>query len=162
MPPGISRRSFLKRAGAAAVTVAAAGAGTYELLLRSAPAPRLAAARRRTYVALVDAVGRASRSQVDPARAREAARSLEADYAAALAPRRRAIDDVLDRIEQTAAGAGGRAFSQLDATARIAAMRALAHHDDGARRDLAGRAVALAAAPFHPPAEDFHPTPVAL
>ena len=55
---------------------------------------------------------------------------------------------MLDRLE-----AGG--FARLGPDARIARLMEL----DG---DLAARAVALAAAPFHPPAGDYHPTPVVL
>jgi hypothetical protein len=156
MGPAVTRRSFLTRAGLALAAVSAAGAGGFELLRRGS-APALSPARRRTYVALVDAAGRGSRSQIDPARAAAAADWLAGDYAAALAPNRAAIDDVLDRLER--APAGTRPFSALDPAARLAALRSLAA---GARADLAGRAVALAAAPFHPPADDYHPTPVSL
>jgi hypothetical protein len=107
----------------------------------------------------VDAVGRGSRSQVDPAGAAAAADWLRADYAAALEPTRKAIDAVLDGVERATPG---RPFSALDPAARLAALRSLAGDPSDARRDLAGRAVSLAAAPFHPPAEDYHPTPVTL
>jgi len=108
-----------------------------------------APSRRQTYVALVDAVGRGTRSQVDPARAEFAAAWLsEEHYARALPSTRRAIDDLLDHLEVDG-------FSRLGPHARIAYLREL----DG---DLAARAVALAAAPFHPPAGDYHPTPVIL
>lgn len=111
-------------------------------------------------MALVDAVGRASRSQVDPSRAGAAADWLRQErYPSAPEHTRRAIDDVLDRIERASPG---RRFSQLDPVARLAALRSLATDPDERRRNLAGRAVALTAAPFHPPAGDYHPTPVTL
>jgi hypothetical protein len=110
-------------------------------------------------VALVDAVGRGSRSQVDPARAGAAAEWLRAHYATAFEPTRTAIDEVLDGVERATPGRG---FSALDPAARLAALRSLAAAGSDRRRDLAGRAVALAAAPFHPPADDYHPTPVTL
>jgi hypothetical protein len=109
----------------------------------------VAAQRRATYVALVEAVGRAGRSQVDPARAHAAARELAAIYDGSLAPTRQAIDEVLD-------GLGRLRFAQLDLNARLALLRRLPD------ADLVARAVALAALPFHPPADDYHPTPVAL
>jgi hypothetical protein len=97
-------------------------------------------------------VGRGTRSQVDPARRVEAADWLrDVHYPAALEPTRAAIDELLDRLD--AAG-----FSRLDPVSRIAFLRELATRDG----DLAERAVALAAAPFHPPAGDYHPTPVTL
>jgi hypothetical protein len=173
----VTRRRFLARAGVVAggAVLAGTATGATELLRRavssapSASAPRLNPTRRRTYVALVDAVGRGSRSQVDPSRAGAAADALAADYAAALEPTRHAIDAVLDRLEgapvarpqhpSEAHRAPGRPFSRLDPTARIALLRTLAHDQAS---DLAGRAVALAAAPFHPSADDYHPTPVTL
>lgn len=106
-------------------------------------------------MALVEAVGRATRSQVDPHRTAFAADWLPRHHhATALTPTREAIDDTLDRIE----AAPGRAFSRLDRKARIALLRELTSTDP----ELAARAVALAAAPFHPPAGDYHPTPVVL
>lgn len=145
----LTRRSFLARA--ALTVAAAAGAGGLVRLTAPAP-PALSATRRRTYLALVDAVGRGTHSQVDPARAHEALASLAADYPRALAPARAAIDDTLDRLERAPAG---RPFAELDPAARLSALRA-------AEPDLAARAVALAAVPFHPPASDFHPTPILL
>ncbi len=133
----LTRRTLIARTATALLALAG--------LSRLRPSPT----RRQTYVALVDAVGRGSRSQVDPARAESAADWLRDEhYARALPSGRRAIDDVLDRLE-----AGG--FARLGPDARIARLREI----DG---DLAARAVALAAAPFHPPAADFHPTPVVL
>jgi hypothetical protein len=134
---GFTRRKLMTRMGLA--FLAAAG-------LRLAPA---GVPRRNTYLALVEAVGRATRSQVDPARAEFAADWLRDEhYPGSLPSTRRAIDDVLDRLEASG-------FSRLDPPARIALLREL----DG---DLAARAVALAAAPFHPAASDYHPTPVVL
>jgi hypothetical protein len=159
MGPGVTRRTFLARSGVAAAALVAAGAGASGLLRGAARRPRLSPARRRTYVALVDAVGRASESQVDPSAAAAAAASLGADYTRGLEPTRAAIDDVLDRLE--AAPAGPRPFSALDPPARLATLRGMAS-GTGTGADVAGRAVALAAAPFHPPASDFHPTPVSL
>ncbi len=156
MGQAVTRRSFLARSAAAAFVLAAAGAGGSELLRAAARPAGLSAARRRTYVALVDAVGRGTRSQVDAAGAGAAARHLSSEYTAALEPTRAGIDQVLDRLER--APAGPRPFSALDLAARIALLRALA----GGADDLAGRAVALAAAPFHPPAGDYHPTPIVL
>jgi hypothetical protein len=156
----LTRRSFLTRAGLAAGAATAASVGGFELIRAVVAPPQAAAltsARRRTYVALVDAVGRGSQSQVEAARAGAAADWLAGDYAAALDPTRRAIDDVLDRLER--APGPRRPFSRLDPVARLAQLRALAAGTDA---DLAGRAVALAAAPFHPPADDYHPTPVSL
>ncbi|MEA2422263.1 MAG: hypothetical protein QOF55_1362 [Thermoleophilaceae bacterium] len=152
---GLTRRSFLTRAGLGlAALAAAAGGGTvWELSTIGIRRRGISPTRRRTYVALVDAVGRGSRSQVDPARAAAAADWLrDRHHAAALEPTRRAIEDVLDRLE-------GRHFSTLDPIARVAVLRDLAA---GPESDLAARAVSLAAAPFHPPAGDFHPTPVVL
>ena len=94
-------------------------------------------------MALVDAVGRGTRSQVDPARAEFAADWLRDQRS------RRAVDDVLDRLAMDG-------FTRLDADARIAYLLEV---DD---RELAARAVALAAAPFHPRAGEYHPTPVTL
>jgi hypothetical protein len=77
-------------------------------------------------------------------------------YATALTPTRNAIDDTLDRI--AAAPRNGARFHELDPAARTALLRDLTRTDP----DLAARAIALAAAPFHPPSTDFHPTPVTL
>jgi hypothetical protein len=150
MGQAVTRRGFLARSAAVVSVLAAAGVGGTGLMRAAAGRPGLSAARRRTYVALVDAVGRASRSQVDPAQAPFAARRLSGEYAGALDPTRAGIDDVLDRLEHAPSG---RQFSALDPAARIAVLRRLA---DG-ESDLAGRAVSLAAAPFHP-----NPTPVIL
>lgn len=134
---GLTRRSLLARSGLALLAVAGLR------LLPQAPS------RRRTYIALVEAVGRGTRSQVDPTRAEFAADWLRDEhYACAIPATRRAIDDVLDRLEASG-------FSRLGPDARITYLRKL----DG---DLAARAVAMAAAPFHPPAGDYHPTPVVL
>jgi hypothetical protein len=158
---GLTRRSFLTRAGVAAA--AAAGVGTWELVAGGSRGlgAGLSLTRRRTYMALVDAVGRGSRSQVDPSKTAAAAKWLRDErYPSALEHTRRAIEDVLDRIE--IAPPGRRRFSELDPVARLATLRALAADPDERRRNLAGRAVALAAAPFHPPAGDYHPTPMTL
>jgi hypothetical protein len=128
---GLTRRSLLARAAAALLALAG---------LRGLPR---APSRRQTYVALVEAVGHGTRSQVDPARAEFAADWLRDQQS------RRAVDDVLDRL-----AADG--FTRLDPDARIAYLREV---ED---RELAARAVALAAAPFHPPAGEYHPTPVVL
>jgi hypothetical protein len=147
---GFTRRRFVTRAG-----LAVAAAGLWRLPI--ATVPQLHPSRRRTYMALVEAVGRATRSQVDPHRTAFAADWLPRHHhATALTPTREAIDDTLDRIE--AAPAPRRAFSRLDRKARIALLRELTSTDP----ELAARAVALAAAPFHPPAGDYHPTPVVL
>jgi hypothetical protein len=128
---GLTRRSLLARTATALLALAG--------LSRLPWAPT----RRQTYVALVEAVGRGTRSQVDPARAEFAADWLRDQQS------RRAVDDVLDRL-----GADG--FTRLDLDARMAYLREV---ED---RELAARSVALAAAPFHPPAGDYHPTPVVL
>jgi hypothetical protein len=128
---GLTRRSLLARFGL--MLLASAG-------LRALPR---APSRRETYVALVDAVGRGTRSQVDASRAEFAADWLRDQRS------RRAVDDVLDRLATDG-------FTRLDPDARIAYLREV---DD---RELAARAVALAAAPFHPPAGEYHPTPVML
>jgi hypothetical protein len=149
------------RAAAAGAALAVAGSGVGGALRAAGVGrPSLTARRRRTYRALVDALGRASpESLVDPARAAFAAGELDTDYALALAPTRQAIDAVLDGLEQ----AGGRdGFARLAPPARVALLRALASDPRPSRCDLAGRAVALAAAPFHPPGGEFHPTPVIL
>lgn len=105
-----------------------------------------------TYAALVEAVGHATRSQIDPARAAYAVRSLEERYAGESSAARAAIDDALDRLERAP---GPARFSRLEIPERIAVLRSL-------DADLVARAVALAAAPFHPPADEFHPTPIVL
>ena len=142
-----TRRKFVVRA-ALALAAAGAGAGT-RVLLEARPSP---ARRMLTYAALVEAVGLATRSQVDPSRAAYAVEDLRQRYAREPAATRAAIDDVLDRVERAPAHAP---FSRLAPAKRIAVLRSL----DG---NLAARAVALAAAPFHPPADEYHPTPIVL
>lgn len=155
----LTRRLLLRRAALTAAAVAVAGSGVARLAGSAGPVAvaSLGAKRRRTYAALVDAVGRAGTSQVDSRRAGPATRQFAREYARALEPTRAAIDATLDAIE-CQGGASG--FASLDARARLDLLRALAR--DPRRADLAGRAVALVAGPFHPPADDFHPTPVHL
>ena len=142
----LTRRAFALRA--AALTVAAA-AGTRLALDRP---HNTRPSRMLTYAALVEAVGHATRSQVDPTRTAHAVESLRNRYAGEHAPTRAAIDEVLDRVEATPAHAP---FSRLPLADRIAVLRSLDPNP-------AARADALAAAPFHPPADDYHPTPVVL
>lgn len=142
----LTRRAFAIRAAALTVAGAAAAAGT-RLKLDRRPS-----ARMLTYAALVEAVGHATRSQVDPTRTAHAVESLRQRLKREHAPTRAAIDDVLDRLEAAPARAP---FSRLPLAERIAVLRTL-------DPNLAARAVALAAAPFHPPADDYHPTPVVL
>jgi hypothetical protein len=130
---GLTRRSLLARFGLGLLALV----GLRRVPWAAQPS------RRETYVALVDAVGRGTRSQVDPARAEFAADWLAGRQGS------RAVDDVLDRLATDG-------FTRLDPDARIAYLREV---ED---RELAARAVALAAAPFHPPAGDYHPTPVTL
>jgi hypothetical protein len=155
MGSALTRRRFLGRSAAAALALGAAGFGGSEWLRASAGTTGLSRARRRTYIALVDAVGRGSRSQVDPAQTAVAARWLADFRAQSLEPTRTGIDDVLDRLERVPAG---RPFSALGPAQRLEILRTLADRDD----ELADSAVELAAAPFHPPAAGYHGTPVML
>ena len=144
----LTRRAFAVRA---ALGLAAAAAGTRFALGQQRGTA--ATARLVTYAALVEAVGHATRSQVDPQRTAYAVESLRQRFTREHPPARAAIGDVLDRVE--AAPRGPTPFSRLPLKQRIEVLRSL----DG---NLAARAVALAAAPFHPPADEYHPTPVVL
>lgn len=109
--------------------------------------------RRRTIAALVEAVGAAGGSHIDPRDASGAARRIAADMRGALPSRRAAIDELLTALER-------ERFADRATAARLAMLRTWAC--DERRAELADRAIALAASGFGPAGDDYRPVPVAI
>jgi hypothetical protein len=135
------------------------GGGALERAL-AAGSPSLSTARRRTYRALVEAVGTAPGNQVEPAGAVKATAAFVSDYEERPPDVRRRIDAVLDAIE---AAQRGRRFSRMSRQQRLELLRSLLRGSSGddARRNGA-MAVQLAALPFQPDPDEFGISPVAI
>lgn len=153
----VDRRGFLKGAGAAAVVVSLGSAGALWPGRAAASGGAAATARRRTYAALVEAVGAAPGNQVRAEDSAAATRSFAADYARFSRTQRQAADDALDAIAPA-----GRPFHALDVPGRLDLLRARLRDGTPAERDATLRAVALAAAPFQPDPDEFGRVPVTL
>ena len=123
---------------------------------RTVRAAGLHGARLRTYVALVEAVGLAGASNVNPARAEEGGRRLEARYARTESRTRQEIEAVLDELERAANGS----FGALGADERLSQLQRWQR--DSGRAQLVRRAVELAALPFSPSADEFGPPVVSI
>jgi hypothetical protein len=102
--------------------------------------------RRRTIAALVDAVGAAGGSPLDPSDVRGATRRIVADTRTALPSRRRAVDQLLTALER-------ERFADRGRQARLDFLRTWSHAD---------LAVALVASGFGPAGDDYRPVPVAI
>ena len=134
------------------------GGGALERAL-AAGSPSLSTARRRTYRALVEAVGTAPGNQVEPAGAVKATAAFVSDYEERPPDVRRRIDAVLDAIE---GAPRGKRFSQLTRQQRLTLLRSqLAGSSRDARRHVV-TAVQLAALPFQPDPDEFGISPVAI
>ena len=156
----LTRRQALARGGLALGALGLASAGFARPLAAAVPSRRdgFDAARRSVYVALVGAVAALPERPVDGHRADWAANRLAADYASRLPESRRAIDDVLDALDD-------RGFARMGERQRVALLREwAAGGPDG--RGLAEYATAIAAGPFAPEPESeddvIKPVPVVV
>ena len=122
----IARRQFLQQGGLLAAAIGLASAGSNSLLevALGAPSTPLAESRRRTYIALVEAVAAIEGAPVppdtDPVKAADA---FDGYYSALLPQARSHVDDVLDTLE---AGPSGSSFSRSDLRARKAFLHSWA------------------------------------
>jgi hypothetical protein len=151
-----TRRQFLARGGALAGALALGGGVAAIAPSRgTAQAAALTDARRRTYIALMEAVLAQPSVRIDPALAPQAADAFATAYADWPEDQRRQADAVLDELERQAAGAR---FSALDRGARGAELRAGSRVTgprpagaEQARLELTSRALELAAVALGPP-----------
>lgn len=143
-----TRRRFIGRggivaAGAAAVSVPLASTATSA----SAPSPTLTAERRRTYAALVQAVGSSPGTLVEATDARSATNALARHYRNASASTQLRINSILDELESDG-------FSRKTTRARLSYLRKQLGREQSKGGELlgtlVGEAVSLAAAPFNP------------
>jgi hypothetical protein len=158
----IDRRDFFKQAGGLAVVAGAASFGFPGGLERAIAAAGggLTPARRRTYRALVEAVGSAPGNQVQRGAAAQATTAFAAGYEDRFPEVRRYIDSVLDTVESAP---GGRRFSRLDPADRLRLLRdRLTGSDGDAQRAATSDALALATTTFQPEPDNLRPAPVVL
>lgn len=146
-----TRRSFIAKGGVVAAGVAAVAVPLVESEA-SASSSRLSRDRRRTFGALVEAVGSFPGTRVDSGEGSAAGARLAQEYRRAGETERHHIDLVLDAI---AATTGARAFASVSVERRLVALRESLRN--GATRACVApashrvrEAVALAVAAFDP------------
>jgi hypothetical protein len=158
----MNRRSFLQRGGTVLGATALPWASSIEASL-AASVPGFTAARRQTFALLVEAVGAAPDTPIDPNRADEAADVFGRRYSGQLAYMSDFIDQLLDTLEMDN---DNERFSGMTQKRRLGRLRAWSKGATDKNRPLrvfvAIQAVQLAAQPFYPPDLDFRPEPVIL